>query len=81
MPKQPAKRTRKVKTPKQRAEETLAAAERKLHTVTNKLDEAREIVEALEAEHTLADKRYKHACMNPDLDNEDDDPLPFGGDE
>lgn len=68
---------RNLKSPKQRAQETLDLAERKRFTLLNKVDDAREDLERLETEYAVATRRWEHAAANPDLQDDDDNPLPF----
>ena len=79
--KTPVRRTRNLKTPKQRAQETLESAKRRADSLDAKLRSAREALTALEAEHRAAVRRLRHAEANPDLNDEDDTELPFEGGE
>lgn len=71
---------RRLKTPKQRAEEKLDQTRRREAFLAKKLDDAKAALAALETLHRVALRRYEHAKSNPDLNDEDDEALEGLGD-
>lgn len=59
--------TRQAKTPRQRAEEALAVAERHVDRLTKKVASTRGDLEALEDEWRAAQARRDHLRQHPDL--------------
>lgn len=59
--------TRQSKTPRQRAEEALAVAERAVKRWAEKRDRAQDELEAAEREHTTAVRRRDYLKHHPDL--------------
>jgi phage shock protein A len=59
--------TRTAKTPRQRAEEALAVAERHVDRLTNKVARTRADLEVLEDEWKAAQARRDHLKTHPDL--------------
>lgn len=61
--------TRQAKTPRQRAEEALAVAERQVERLTQQWTKARDEFERLRDEHAAAIARRDHLRGHPDLRN------------
>lgn len=72
------RRTRTLRSPKERAEETLAIAERAVARLGGKRDKAKAELDEIETELVAAERRLEHARLQPDLQDEDETPLPFG---
>jgi hypothetical protein len=71
-------RKRSLKSPKQRAEEALAAANRQLDKTRTKQERLATELKAAESAYNLAVRRRNYLAAHPDLTAEDDDELPFG---
>lgn len=72
--------TRQTRTPRERAEEALAIAERAVKRWAEKRDRAQEELEAAEREHASVIRRRDYLSKHPDLGDFGQKPIP-GGDE
>ena len=59
--------TRQPKTPRQRAEEALAVAERAVKRLAIKRDQLQDDLETVEREHATAVRRRDYLAQHPDL--------------
>lgn len=71
--------TRQTKTPKQRAQERLDTQTRIVARLDAKIKAHESELTSLRAEHDAAERRRDHFAADPDLQAEDDTPLPEPG--
>ena len=63
--------TRRTKTPKERAEESLHAAQRRVARLSNVQKRLQAELDAVSRDFTQAERRLAHALADPDLQDSD----------